>query len=139
VCVLLDSGLGSVVLDLSRPLTILLADDNAPMRRTIATILADLLPAFYECSDGDEAVRAYARCRPDWVVMDIRMPLVDGLTACRRIKAADPAANIVVLTQYADEDMRSAALAAGAVAFFRKEDILALRHFLTRPRIGFNG
>jgi CheY-like chemotaxis protein len=115
--------------------TILLADDNPKMRQTIAMILSDLSPAFYECGDGDEAIAAYARYRPDWVVMDIRMPRVDGLTACRRIKAVDPAANIVVLTQYVDPETRSAALEVGAVAFFSKEDILALRQFLLGRRV----
>ncbi len=115
-------------------MTILLADDNANMRRTIAVILSDLPATFYECGDGDEAIETYARYRPDWVVMDLRMPRVDGLTACRRIKAADPAANIVVLTQYADPETRRAALEVGAVEFFSKEDILALRRFLAGQR-----
>jgi CheY-like chemotaxis protein len=110
--------------------TILLADDNTKMRRTIAEILSDLSPTFYECGDGAEAIETYARCRPDWVVMDVRMPRVDGLTACRRIKAADPDANIVVLTEYADPDVRGAALRVGAVEFFSKEDVLTLRRFL---------
>ena len=116
-------------------MTILLADDNAQMRKTTAVILTDLPATFYECGDGAEAIESYARYRPDWVVMDIRMPRVDGLTACRRIKAADPAANIVVLTQYGDPATRSAALEVGAVEFFSKENILALHEFLVGRRV----
>ncbi len=116
-------------------MTILLADDNVQMRQTIAAILSDLSATFYECGDGHEAIEAYARLRPDWVVMDIRMPRVDGLTACRRIKAVDPAAKIVVLTQYGDSEMRSAALEVGAVEFFSKEDVLALHRFLVGQQI----
>ena len=120
-------------------MTILLADDNTKMRRTIAEILSDLSATFYECGDGEEAVAAYARYRPDWVVMDIRMPRVDGLTACRRIKSADPAANIVVLTEYADPEMRSAALEVGAADLFSKENVLALREFLTAGGVDSTG
>jgi len=66
--------------------------------------------------------------------MDSRLPRVDGLTACGRINAADPVADIVVLTKYADPETRSATLEVCAVEFFSKENILALRRFLAGQR-----
>jgi DNA-binding NarL/FixJ family response regulator len=62
--------------------------------------------------------------------MDIKMRKVDGLTACRQIKAAYPTANICIVTQYGDERTREAAFKAGACAYVLKEELHILRSVL---------
>jgi CheY-like chemotaxis protein len=71
-------------------ISLLIAEDNEKMRRLLKSLLGDLVSDVWECGDGGEAVTAYNRHRPDFVVMDIRMKLMDGITATRQIKAADP-------------------------------------------------
>ncbi|MFD9700933.1 response regulator [Lentzea sp. NPDC059081] len=74
-----------------------------------------------EAADGAEAVRQAARCRPDVVLMDLRMPVVDGIAATRRILAADRDARVVALTTFDDDDHLYPALAAGAHGFLVKD------------------
>jgi DNA-binding NarL/FixJ family response regulator len=71
-----------------------------------------------EATDGEQAINLVETCRPDVVLMDARMPIIDGLEATRRIKKRWPAVKVIVLTVYAA--YRSAAQAAGADAFVIK-------------------
>jgi two-component system response regulator DegU len=105
----------------------LIVDDSPEMRRTIRHVINDLAGAMIECSDGSEALAAYAEHLPDWVLMDIRMGRGDGLTATRTIKAAFPEARIVIVTVCRGEDMREAARVAGACAYVMKDNLLELR------------
>lgn len=113
-------------------MNILIVDDSAQMRRALRSLVGDLADAVYECADGAEALAAYAAHRPAWVLMDIAMPKVDGLTATREIIAAFPDAQIVMVTNYDNADLRAQARAAGACAYVVKEDLLELRQVLTR-------
>jgi CheY-like chemotaxis protein len=106
---------------------LLIADDNAEMREMIRELVADLADAIYECCNGNQAVTAYATHQPDWVVMDLQMPVLDGIKATKEIRAVFPAAQIVILTQYDDARYRAAALAAGASRYVLKDDLLQLR------------
>ncbi|MER5302535.1 response regulator transcription factor [Streptomyces lasiicapitis] len=74
-----------------------------------------------EAADGAEAVRLAERLTPDVVLMDLRMPGVDGITATRRITAARPAVRVVALTTFDDDDHLYPALAAGACGFLVKD------------------
>jgi two-component system chemotaxis response regulator CheY len=112
---------------------ILIADDSAPMRRTIRTMLAESGQKFLECSSGEEAVELYSRYHPDWVLMDIRMKPMDGITATRKLKAADPSARVIIVTNYDDPFVRREAMDAGAVAFVRKDDLSILKTVLKEP------
>ena len=109
-----------------RHLKILIVDDSEPMRRAIRSLLRNVAGEFHECSDGDDAVAAYARFGPDWVVMDIKMARVDGIEATRRIVAGFPGAKVAVMTSYDEPDLEKAARAAGARAFLSKDDLRAL-------------
>ena len=111
-------------------ISLLIAEDNEKMRRLLKSLLGDLVSAVWECSDGAEALAAYNSHRPDFVVMDIQMKLMDGITATRRIKAADPAARIIIVTDYDHADLREAARQAGACAYVVKENLLELVRFL---------
>lgn len=116
---------------------LMIVDDNAEVRRVIRRICQDVAEAFCECADGAEALTLYRTQQPDWVVMDVRMEAMDGLTATRQILAAFPRARIVITTRFNDAEMREAARQAGACAFVPKDDLLALRRTITETR--FNG
>jgi CheY-like chemotaxis protein len=107
-------------------MTLLIVDDNAGIRRVLRRLLADTASTIWECADGSEALTAYEERRPDIVLMDLRMPTVDGLTAIRLIRGYDPSARIIVVTDYQDEDMKSAALEAGAREYVLKQEIAGL-------------
>src|SRR5436305_4860336 len=77
---------------------LLIVEDNAGMRRLIKSVVQDLVDKVMECEDGAGAFQAYIDFLPDWVLMDIKMPKMDGLTATLTIKNAFPDANICIVT-----------------------------------------
>jgi CheY-like chemotaxis protein len=109
---------------------ILIVDDNAKMRRALKSLLADSATEFVECEDGAEALAAYSTHQPDFVLMDVAMPKVDGITATRQVIRAAPTAQIIILTNYGHDEMRHAAQAAGACGYVLKENMLELRQVL---------
>ena len=105
------------------PITIITADDHPLIRDGLAAVLRaeSGLQVVAEAANGEEAIEAYARLHPDIVLMDLRMPVMDGLTATRAILADHPSARIIVLTTYdGDEDIHRA-LAAGARGYLLKD------------------
>jgi CheY-like chemotaxis protein len=106
---------------------VLIVEDNPKMRRLIKSLLQDLAEDILECSDGAEALPAYTNFLPDWVLMDIQMPGMDGLTASQLIKTVFPEANICIVTDYSDQKTRAAAGAAGIRAYVVKEELYKLR------------
>lgn len=109
---------------------ILIVEDNADMRRTIKDLLGDL-GEVYECSNGLEAFSAYSQYCPDWVLMDIKMAGMNGITTTRKIKAAYPDARIVIVTGYDDAELREAARRAGACEYVVKDDLTAISGILS--------
>ena len=120
------------------PLKLLIVDDSASTRRLIKTLVTTLGPdaacEVYECADGSETMDAYRLRQPDIVLMDIQMTTMDGITATAQLKAADPNARIIMVTNYDQADLREAALQAGAYAFLAKDDLLKLVHLLEREQ-----
>jgi CheY-like chemotaxis protein len=111
---------------------VLIADDNAPMRQVIRRIINGLATEVSECGNGAEACALYAAQRPDWVLMDVEMPEVNGLTATERIRANFPEAHILIVTNYDDALLRAAATRAGADGYVLKENLLDLRQMLKK-------
>jgi CheY-like chemotaxis protein len=109
-----------------KSMNVLIVEDNAGIRRLIRRTLLGIATSIWECCDGFEALTAYANQRPDIVLMDIQMPGLDGLTATRRIRALDPHACVVVLTDHDDDDLRRVAVEAGACGYLLKQDLSGL-------------
>ncbi|MEV6982001.1 response regulator transcription factor [Sphaerisporangium sp. NPDC051017] len=103
---------------------VVVADDQALVRAGVRMLLqaAGDMEVCAEACDGAQAVELAERHRPDVLLMDLRMPKVDGLEAIRRILAAWPSARIVVLTTFAEDENVYAALRAGALGFLVKDD-----------------
>ena len=98
----------------------LVVDDRPRSRRGLRALLATCpeIDVIGEATNGREALRLVEKFSPDVVLMDARMPVMDGLEATRRIKGQWPQVNVIVLTLYST--YRAQALAAGAVAFLIK-------------------
>ena len=104
-------------------LRVVVADDQRAVREALATVL-DAEPGLEVvglAADGDEAVELAHRFSPDVVLMDLRMPNVDGVTATRRLAGELPTVRVVVLTTFADDSSILAALEAGAMGFLTKD------------------
>jgi DNA-binding NarL/FixJ family response regulator len=103
------------------PLRILIAEDNSLLRGVLRDALAEAgMTVVGEASDGAEAVSLAERSSPDVVVMDMRMPNVDGIEATEQIANAPWAMPVVVLSAYDEPQMIEAALAAGATNCLKK-------------------
>src|SRR5829696_1094594 len=110
---------------------ILIADDNPDVRRMIRSLVEEIDADLAECSDGGAAIEAYDNLLPEWLLMDINMLPVDGLTALRAIRAKHPEARIIIISQYQDARTRDTALAMGAYAFVGKEDLMSVRELIS--------
>ena len=100
---------------------ILIAEDNVLLRGVLCDALEEAgMSVVGQAGDGQEAVREAERTRPDVIVMDMRMPNVDGIEATEQIAAAEWAMPVVVLSAYDEPQMIEAALAAGASACLKK-------------------
>ena len=104
---------------------VLVVDDHAPFRTAAAGVLARLheFTVVGEAADGDEAIDAAARLRPDLVLMDVRMPRVDGLTAARTILARAPHTRVILCSTYDLTDEAAASADDPRVRFVAKEEL----------------
>ena len=105
-----------------KPIRILLADDHAMVRAGLAAVLGTDARFFVtgQAADGAEAVTLHAELCPDITLMDIRMPMLDGLAALRRIRTAQPCARVLMLTTAETPAEIRAALDAGARGYLLK-------------------
>jgi len=102
---------------------VLIAEDHPIMRQGLGVVL-DAHEGFSlvgEAEDGEQAVRLAQELNPDVVIMDLQMPVKDGITATQEISASQPHVHILVLTSYPDDDKVFQAIKAGAMGYFLKE------------------
>lgn len=102
---------------------VIVADDQRVVREGLVTLLGTLpgVEVVGAAADGAEAVELAAREGPDVVLMDLRMPVMDGVEATRAVRQASPGAQVVVLTTYADDESVVSALQAGALGYLTKD------------------
>lgn len=108
---------------MSEPIRVLVVDDQALVREGLTTLLstADGIESVGAASDGEQAIELCQRLSPDVVLMDLNMPRLDGVEATRRIRAAAPQIEVVVLTTHSDESSILDALRAGARGYLTKD------------------
>ena len=105
------------------PVRVLVVDDQALFREALATLLSvrEEVEVVGEARDGREALRMIAETRPDVVLMDLRMPVLDGVAATRRLRVEHPEVQVIALTTFDDDEDVFAALRAGAVGYLLKD------------------
>ena len=103
--------------------SVLVVDDHALLRTGVANIINQEpdLRVIAEASNGQEAIDAFERYRPDVTLLDLRMPVMEGVEAVRQIRERDPLAKVIVLTTYDTDEDISRALKAGAKAYILKD------------------
>jgi len=105
------------------PVRVLLADDQRLVRESLGTLLG-LLPGIEmvaSASDGEEALALAEEHSPDVVLMDLRMPRLDGIEATRQLRQRQPNVRVIALTTYADNESVLGALRAGARGYLTKD------------------
>ena len=102
---------------------VVVADDQGAVREGLVTLLETMadVEVVGSAANGAEAIEVVARTVPDVVLMDLRMPGIDGVEATRAIRAAHPDMKVVVLTTYADDESIVGALRAGAAGYLTKD------------------
>lgn len=110
---------------------LLIADDNTDMRKMLKSICVNVFNNILECDDGDSAVRIYREEKPDWVLMDIKMKRMDGISATMEIKSNHPEAKIIIVSQYNDDIVIAEAMKTGAAGFVNKEDLSKIIEIIT--------
>ena len=109
---------------------IMIVEDNDRIRAMYRTFFGNIASEIVEARSGLEAVNLYPDCDPDVVLMDIRMPDMDGIDATRAIMKLDRNAYILIVTEYDDPLYRKDARDAGAREYFLKNSLLDLRQHL---------
>ena len=109
---------------------LLIVEDSLSVRQILKTLVAPLAQEINECGDGGEAVTMYATVRPDFVLMDVDLGKMDGITATKKIIANDPNAKIIIVTNYDENDLREEAKKAGACGYVLKENLLDVLELL---------
>jgi DNA-binding NarL/FixJ family response regulator len=101
---------------------VLLVDDHTLLRQGLRRAVEEAgFDVVGEAGDGEEALRLAVALSPDLVLMDVTMPVMDGIEATRRLRHSTPEARVVILTMHGEEETISEALRAGAVAYLLKD------------------
>jgi DNA-binding NarL/FixJ family response regulator len=105
------------------PARVLLVDDHALLRTGVANIINQEsdLHVVAEAGNGVDALDAYEKHRPDVTLLDLRMPVMEGVEVVRRLRERDPGARVIILTTYDTDEEISRALRAGAKAYVLKD------------------
>ncbi|MDJ0752557.1 MAG: response regulator transcription factor [Ardenticatenaceae bacterium] len=107
----------------SQPIKVMLVDDQSLFREGLRTLLSvwDDITVVGEAGNGQEALDRVATLQPDVILMDLRMPILDGVATTRRLQEIDTAAKVIVLTTFDDDEHVMDGLRAGAVGYLLKD------------------
>ena len=105
------------------PLRVVLVEDQWPYREGLRSFLASLegFEVVAECATGEEGLQRVAELRPDLVLMDIRLPGIDGLTTTRRLRVSVPESRVLILSMFGDDHSVFTAIKAGAMGYLLKD------------------
>ena len=101
-----------------KSLCLMIVDDNLDLRRVMRRMISSIATKIVECEDDNEALAAYSRTPPDWVLMDIGMNGMDGITA------AYPDARVIIVTNHNHDQYRQVTSDCGACSYVLKENLL---------------
>jgi len=108
----------------------MIVDDSSSFRQLLQTVLQPIAAKLVECETGEAALEAYSTEPTDWILMDVEMKGMDGLSATREIRNRFPTAKVLIVSQHDDDAFREEAQQAGAVGYLLKDDLLAVRRFI---------
>lgn len=111
-------------------MTLLIVDDNEEVRRMLKKVLRDEFKEIRECEDGSQALEAYENFHPDWVLMDIQMKEMDGMTASKEILKLFPDAKIIIVTGFNFPALEKKAKSIGVTAYVLKENIDSIKQII---------
>lgn len=106
-----------------QPIKVMLVDDQSLFREGLRTLLSvwDDITVVGEAGNGQEALDRVVTLQPDVILMDLRMPILDGVAATRRLQEMDTAAKVIVLTTFDDDEHVMDGLRAGAIGYLLKD------------------
>ena len=110
----------------------MVVDDNKRMRDMIKETLAPLSCTIVECTNGIDAVAGYETSQPDWVLMDVKMKPMNGITALSEIKKNHPKAKVIIVSTMVEEEIGVRSINAGAFAFVNKESLFQIPEMIEK-------
>ncbi len=109
----------------------MIVDDNKKMRDVIKDSLSGILCDVVEYSSGKDAVEGYETVHPDWVLMDVMMVPMSGITALSEIRKNHPDAKVIMVTNSVEDSVSEASFKAGAFAFIKKESLVQISDLIS--------
>lgn len=119
----------------------MIVEDNTKVRVFIKKMLqsnVQNIDDIFECSDGDIAIEMHRKVKPDWILMDIKLPTIDGLETTKRILREFPATKVLIVTQYNENIYHEMAKNLGAVGYILKENLTEIPNFINTFSIKIN-
>ena len=117
----------------------MIVEDNDLMRRQIVQLVTKENDIIFECNNGECAIINYKEFYPDWILMDIQMPGINGIFAAEKIKELNPEAHIAFVTSFDDFSYRRKAKSIGIDYYFLKSDLLSIRQTLENYKYSKRG
>ena len=108
----------------------LVVDDHPRIRSFLKQLLCCTEDEWMECGDGSEVMAATESFRPDWILMDIEMPIQDGITTTQQVLQEFQDQKIIIISQHDDPELQKSALQVGAKKFFLKSELHLLPGYL---------
>ena len=112
---------------------LMIVDDNSLMRAMIRNVVANPSDEISECADGATVVSTFKQTHPDYVLMDLQMPKVNGIVATKNLRKEFPDAQVIIVSNFGEQEYRDEAMDAGAVSYFTKDNLIQLRQFIHQP------